>query len=69
MSTGGRRPYDPGRFRAAKEALPFETPKLAVMAVSSLSGKDFATMLDRAIAASGKAVAVQRIEARPAEAE
>jgi hypothetical protein len=40
------------RMRAAALAIPFESPKLAVMAVSSMNGQDFGSMLDRAIARS-----------------
>jgi|SRR5690242_14100124 hypothetical protein len=50
------------QFRAAKEALPFEEPKLGAMAVGSISGQDFASLLDRAIRASGKEVEVKQIE-------
>ena len=39
-------------MRAAAVALPFESPKLTAMAVSSLNGNDFACMLERAIARS-----------------
>jgi hypothetical protein len=38
--------------RAAEACLPFERPKLGVMATTNLSTDDFATMLDRAIARS-----------------
>ena len=37
------------RMRAAIEAAPYERPKLAVTAVSSLSGDHFSAMLERAI--------------------
>src|SRR5690349_2641930 len=50
------------QFRAAKEALPFEEQKLGAMAVGSISGQDFASLLDRAIRASGKEVEVKQIE-------
>ena len=50
------------QFRAAKEALPFEEPKLSAMAVGSMNGQDFATLLERAIRASDKAREVKLIE-------
>jgi hypothetical protein len=37
------------RMRAASIALPFEHPKLGAVAVSNMTGQDFAAMLDRAI--------------------
>lgn len=43
------------RMRAAEQALKFEHPALGVMASTTLSANDFAAMLDRAIARSGKA--------------
>jgi hypothetical protein len=45
----GRRQADPWRMRAAMAALPFETPKLTAMAISSMNGQTFAAMPDRAI--------------------
>jgi hypothetical protein len=39
----------PQQFRAACEALPFENPKLGAVATTALNGKDFATMLEKAI--------------------
>src|ERR1700761_9805506 len=46
----GRRVSDPARVRAAALALPFESPKLAVVAVGT--GDRFSEMLERAIARS-----------------
>ncbi len=40
-------------MRVATEALPYENPKLSVVAVTSLTGKDFASALERASALSG----------------
>src|SRR5436190_633436 len=42
----------PTRMKAAVECLPFEHPRLSAMAVTSMSGKDFALALDRAVARS-----------------
>ena len=42
------------RMRAAIEALPFETPKLAVTA--SLNGGDFADKLDKAFSRSARVI-------------
>ena len=50
--TTGRFPYDAGRVRAAQALLPHQRAKLTAMAVSSMTGNDFATMLERAIARS-----------------
>ena len=62
-----RNPSEPDgrRMRAAMAALPFESPKLAVMATSNLSGEDFASMLERAIQRSREPQRV--IEHRPGE--
>jgi hypothetical protein len=48
--------------RAAEACLPFERPKLGVMATTNLNADDFASMLERAIMRSGKL-----IEHRPSE--
>ena len=58
---GGYRPT-PVQLRAAMVALPFESPKLTAMAVSSLNGNDFACMLERAIARSPGAAETDRAE-------
>lgn len=55
----------PVRMRAAIEAAPYERPKLAVTAVSSLSGQDFARMLERAITPSQ--APMKQIELKPNE--
>lgn len=52
------------RMRAAQFALQHEHPKLGAMAVGSISGQDFATLLERAIRASGKEREVKQIEGR-----
>jgi hypothetical protein len=46
-----RNPSEPDgrRMRAAMAALPFETPKLAAMAIGDMNGQTFAAMLDKAI--------------------
>ena len=57
--------------RAAEACLPFETPKLGVMATTNMSSADFATLLDRAIARSGKLIEHRQDEgngAKPAPA-
>jgi hypothetical protein len=45
----GRRIADPWRFRAAVAALQFESPRLGVIATTSINERDFAALLDRAI--------------------
>jgi hypothetical protein len=69
MAYRGEIELTPQQFAAAKEALPFEEPKLGAMAVGSISGQDFATLLDRAIRASGKDHEVKQIEARAITSE
>jgi hypothetical protein len=41
------------RMRAAEYAMQFEHPKLGAVATTALNGKDFATLLERAIQRSG----------------
>jgi hypothetical protein len=48
----GRYRPTPAQLRAAMVALPFESPKLTAMAVSSMDGEHFAAMLEKAIARS-----------------
>jgi hypothetical protein len=52
------------RVRAAMELLAYKYPKLGAVATTRLNGKDFASLLDRAIRASGKEHEVKQIEAR-----
>jgi hypothetical protein len=52
------------RLRAAVEAAPYVHPKLSAVAVGHMSGEDFSTQLDRAIARS-KAVQPPTIDATP----
>jgi hypothetical protein len=63
----GRRAADPWRMRAAMAALPFESPKLAVSAI--MSNENFAAMLDKAIAASGKVLKQIELKAEPEPSE
>jgi hypothetical protein len=42
--------------RAAEACLPFETPKLGVVATTNMTSEDFATLLDKAIQRSGKLI-------------
>lgn len=46
------------RLRAAIEAMPHEHPRLGVVAIGTMNGDDIASMLDRAIARSGKVIDV-----------
>jgi hypothetical protein len=52
------------RMRAAEFALQHEHPKLGAIATASMNGKDFATLLERAIERSHKGPEVKQIEAR-----
>ena len=47
------------RLRAAVEAMPHKHPRLGAVAISSMNGHDFATMLE-----SGKGREVKQIEGR-----
>jgi hypothetical protein len=48
--------------------LPFETPKLGVVATTNMTSEDFATMLDRAIARSQVRVIEHRQDETPKSA-
>jgi hypothetical protein len=52
------------RMRAASLALPFESPKLSAMVLSSVDPNEFAKALDRAIQRSGKEAEMKVIEFR-----
>jgi hypothetical protein len=52
------------RMRAAIEALPHEHPRLGAVAIGSMNGHDFASLLERAIERSGKRREVKQIEGR-----
>jgi hypothetical protein len=43
-------------MRAAIESLPYENPKLSAMAVTSMTGNDFARALDKCIERSTKVI-------------
>jgi hypothetical protein len=58
----GRRQAEPWRMRAAIAALQFETPRLGVIATTSLNGEDFGRLLDRAIERSN---GVREVKALP----
>ena len=53
------------RLKAATEAAQYMHPKLGAVATLSMSGEDFAAMLDRAIERSGKGREIKQIEAAP----
>ena len=52
------------RMRAAEFALAHEHPKLGAIATASMNGRDFASLLERAIERSHKGPDVKQIEAR-----
>ena len=45
----GRIKLSPSQFRAAKELLPYENPKLTAVAIGHMDGTSFAAALERAI--------------------
>jgi biotin carboxylase len=47
------------RMRAAIEALPHEHPRLGAVAIGSMNGQHFASMLERAIERSAKAKLIE----------
>jgi hypothetical protein len=49
MAYRGKVKLTPQQIRAAIEALPYENPKVSAVAISHMSGEDFASALDRAI--------------------
>jgi hypothetical protein len=54
------------RVRAAMELLAYKYPKLGAVATTRLNGKDFASLLERAIRASNREAEVKQIEAKVA---
>ena len=52
------------RIRCAIEALPYKRPKLGAIGMAQMSGKDFATLLDRAILRSQTGQPLRQIESR-----
>jgi hypothetical protein len=65
-----RNPAEPEarRMRAAVECLPFENPKLSAIGVASLTGRDFAAALDRAISRS-RPVLIEATAVEPRQGE
>lgn len=63
----GKVKLSPSQMRMLIELLPFHLPKLSAVAVGHLTGQDFASRLDKAIAASEKAKVVKMIEATAIE--
>jgi hypothetical protein len=57
------------RMKAAELGAQYKYAKLGAVAVGSMNGKDFATMLERAIRASGKEREVKQIEGRAITSE
>jgi hypothetical protein len=54
------------RVKCAEILMAYKYPKFGAVAIGSLSGKDFATLLDRAIRASNREPEVKLIEAKVA---
>jgi ABC-type phosphate transport system auxiliary subunit len=59
----------PTRMRAAEMCLPFESPKLSAIATGMMSGKDFATLLERAILRSQLGKPLRLIEGSRVESD
>jgi hypothetical protein len=57
------------RMKAAELGAQYKYAKLGAIAVGSMNGKDFASMLERAIRASGKEAEVKQIESRAITSE
>lgn len=57
----GRWPYDSHRVRAARECLPFERPRLAVIGHVGDNGS-FADRLERALERSSKVLELRKVE-------
>jgi hypothetical protein len=54
------------RVKCAEIIMSYKYPKFGAVAIGSISGQDFATMLERAIRNSGKEREVKQIEAKVA---
>jgi hypothetical protein len=52
------------RVKCAEILMSYKYPKFGAVAIGSISGRDFASMLERAIRNSGKEREVKQIEAR-----
>jgi len=58
----GKVKVTPQQIRMLIELLPYHAPRLSAVAVGSVTGQDFARMLDAAILRSGKAQEVGQLE-------
>jgi len=63
------RPPMSRRIRAAIEALPYRRPMLGAVAIGQLSGKDFASLLERAILRSQTGAPLKLIEGSKAKVD
>lgn len=57
------------RVKCAEVLMAYKYPKFGAVAIGSISGQDFATMLERAIRASNKQAEVKQIEAHAITSE